>query len=126
MGDSLYGLTGHTDFTSAGLAGLESTAMYQQWTPQQLQDYILQNPQLSQKYGYLKAGYTFNTYQQYKLTNATALKQRYGTQYTDAQAIQSLTEPQTAFHAQGGTFGEFQPYVQSQTTIPTGRQSSVR
>ena len=104
----------------------ENQAIFQQWSPQMIQDYILKNPALSQQYGYLKAGYTYNTYQQYKITNATALKQRYGTQYSDAQAIQSLTDPQTAFHAQGGTFGEFQPYVQSQTTIPTGHQSSVR
>ena len=126
MGDSLYGITGHTDFASAGLAGLEATAMYQQWSPQQLTDYILQHPTLSKQYGYLAVGYDYNRYSQYKLTNATALKQRYGTQYTDAQAIQSLTDPQTAFHAQGGAFGQYQPFVQSQTTIPTGRQSSVR
>jgi hypothetical protein len=126
MGDSLYGLTGHTDFTAAGLGSIQDQAMIQNWSSQQLSDYILQNPALKSKYGYLGYGYNYNTYQAYKTTNATALKQRYGTQFTDANAIQSIADPQTAFHAQGGAFGDFAPYTQSQTTMQTGHQSTVR
>jgi hypothetical protein len=126
MGDSLYGLTGHTDFTAAGLGSIQDQAMIQNWSSQQLSDYILQNPALKSQYGYLGYGYNYNTYQAYKTTNATALKQRYGTQFTDANAIQSIADPQTALHAQGGAFGEFAPYTQSQTTMQTGRQSAVR
>jgi hypothetical protein len=126
MGDSLYGLTGHTSFAQAGLGAIQQQAMFQNWNSQQLSDYILQNPGLKAKYGYLGYGYTYNTYQAYKTTNAQALKQRYGNSFTDANAIQSIADPTTAFHAQGGAFGQFAPYTQSTQNIATGRQSSVR
>ena len=126
LGDSLYALTGKSTFAEAGLGNLEQTALFNGWTQQHIQNYIQQNPALNSKYGYLGYGYNFNTYSAYKTTNATALKQRFGTQFTDANAIQSIADPQTSFHAQGGAFGENAPYVASTQTIATGHQSTIR
>lgn len=124
--DALYQMTGSTDFVTAGMGGIMNMAMRDQWSAQRIQDYILQNPALSQRYGYLKYGYTYQSFQQYKTQNADSLKQRYGAQWSDAQAIENIGTPAAQFHASGGQFGAYQPYVKSDTTIPTGNQSGPR
>jgi hypothetical protein len=126
VGDSLFALTGQSDFTKAGLAGVQQTALFQNWSQAQLQQYIQQNATLNSKYGYLQYGYDYSTYQNYKVSNASALKERYGAKFTDAQAIQNLGDPLQSFHAEGGVFGESVPYVAASSQLPTGRQSSVR
>jgi hypothetical protein len=126
MGDTLYSLTGQTDFSAAGLGAIESTALYQNWTSAQLSDYIQQNPTLKSQYGYLAQGYTYQTFQTYKQQNAQALSSRFGTGYTDANAMTALADPLSSFHASGGAFGQYQPYSPSTENIATGRQSSVR
>ena len=126
LGDTLYGLTGQSDFGAAGLGAIEQTALYQNWTSQQLSDYIQQNPALASKYGYLAEGYTYQTFQTYKQQNAQALQSRFGVGYTDANAMTALAEPLSTFHASGGPFGEYQPYSTSTESIATGRQSAVR
>lgn len=126
MNDSVYQLTGKSSFADAGLGAIENKALTENWSSTQLQDYIQQNPALNKQFGYLQYGYNFNTYNQYKVNNQAALKQRYGNSFTDTQALQSIASPESTFHASGGAQGQFQPYVQSQEQIPTGRQSSVR
>ena len=126
VGDALYEVTGKTSFADAGLQGIEAQAMSQGWSQGQIQDAILKSPTLSSQYGYLKAGQNYLQYSQWKLSNAQTLQQRYGHQYTDAQAQQELLSPTNTFHAEGGTFGESVPYVAATSSMPTGRQSSVR
>lgn len=124
--DTVFELTGQSSFEAAGLGGIQAQALFNNWTSQQLQDYIEKNPALSNKYGYLKYGQNFQQFAAWKQSNANTLEQRYGTKYTDQQAIQELGSPLQTFHAQGGVFGESVPYVAASSTMPTGRQSSVR
>lgn len=124
LSSMLQELTGQTSWSEAGIPGDPLTAIQQGWSSQQLQDWIAKS--MPGKYEYLKYGYNYNSFQAYKTQNADALKQRYGAQYTDAQAVQNISAPLTAFHAQGGQFGAFTPYVKSDTTIPTGFQSGAR
>lgn len=126
MGDTLYSLTGKSTFEDAGLGAIADTAMFQNWTSQQIQDYIQKNPTLNKQYGYLQYGQNYTQFQNYKVQNAQSLQQRYGHQYTDQQAISNLGDPLNSFHASGGTFGESVPYVAASSQLPTGRQSSVR
>ena len=127
LGDSLYSLTGQSSFSAAGISNsVVQNALFNGWTAQHLQNYIQQNPSLNAKYGYLQYGQNYQQFQNYKIQNADALRSRFGHQFTDAQAIQQLAAPTTAFHAQGGAFGESVPYVSSQSTMLTGRQSAVR
>jgi hypothetical protein len=126
LNDSLYSLTGQTSFSAAGLSGIESTALFNGWSSAHLQNYIQQNAGLNARYGYLALGQNFQQFQQWKTENASTLEQRYGTKYTDQNAIQELGDPLQGFHAQGGTFGESVPYVSAQSQLPTGRQSAVR
>jgi hypothetical protein len=124
--DTVFELTGKDSFAAAGLGGVEQTALFNNWTSQQLQDYIEKNPTLNKQYGYLALGQNYQQFAAWKQSNASTLEQRYGTKYTDAQAIQELGSPLQTFHAQGGVFGESVPYVAASSTMPTGRQSSVR
>jgi hypothetical protein len=126
VGDALYSVTGQTDFAAAGLGAISAQAMNQGWNSGQITDYILKNPTLASQYGYLKAGYTYQTFQNYQITNAQALKQRFGNNYTQANAIESVTNPLTSFAATGVAFGEYTPYSPSTENIQTGRQSSIR
>lgn len=126
LGDTLYSLTGQSTFAAAGLGAIEDQAMFQNWSPQQIQDYIQKTPALNSKYGYLALGQNYTQFQAWKTENAQSLTQRYGTKYTQAQAIQELGAPLQSFHAEGGVFGESVPYVSASSTMPTGRQSSVR
>lgn len=126
LSDSIYALTGQTSLAAAGMGSEASTALFNNWSQAQLQNYITQNKTLNAKYGYLQYGQTYQQFQSWKQSNAQTLQQRYGTKYTDAQAISELAAPQTAFHASAGTFGESVPYVTASSQLPTGRQSSVR
>jgi hypothetical protein len=126
VGDALYETTGQSSFATAGLGAIEDQAMLQGWSSTQLSDYIQKNPTLNKQYGYLQYGQNFQQFSQWKSQNAQSLEQRYGPKYSQAQAIQELGAPLQAFHAQGGVFGESVPYVSASSTMPTGRQSSVR
>lgn len=126
VGDALFETTGKTSFAAAGLSAIEGQAMSQGWSSQALSDYIQKNPALSQQYGYLALGQNYEQFAQWKQQNASTLQQRYGHQYTDQQAVQELGTPLSTFHAEGGTFGESVPYVAATSSMPTGRQSSVR
>jgi hypothetical protein len=126
LSDSLYALTGTTDFNAAGLGSVKADALFNNWSETHLQNYIQQNPALNAKYGYLALGQNYQQFQTWKSQNAATLQQRYGHAYTDQQAIQELGSPLSTFHAEGGTFGESVPYVAATSSMPTGRQSSVR
>lgn len=127
ISDALYQLTGSSDFTAAGIGGDSANMIIgQNWSQQQLQDWILKRPDLNGRYGYLKYGYTYSTFQQYKAQNAQALESRYGKGYTDAQAIANLGAPLPQFHASGGAFGQSTPFVQTQSNLPTGYAPSGR
>src|SRR5580700_5712652 len=80
LADSLYSLTGTADFSSAGLAGIYQTALFNGWTAQHLQNYIQQNKTLNAKYGYLQYGQNYQQFQNYKIQNADTLRQRFGNQ----------------------------------------------
>lgn len=126
VGDALYETTGQSDFTKAGLGAIQNQAMMQGWSATQISDYIQKNPTLSKQYGYLKYGQNYQQFSAWKQSNAQSLEQRFGTKYTNAQAISELASPLQSFHAQGGVFGESVPYVAASSTMPTGRQSAVR
>lgn len=126
VSDSLYALTGTTDFTKAGLGGIKSDALFNQWSMTHLQNYIEQNPKLSAQYGYLRYGQNYQQFSAWKQSNSVSLQQRYGTKYTDAQAISELASPLQSFHASGGVFGQSVPYVAASSTMPTGHQSAIR
>lgn len=127
LADSLYSLTGTTDFQEAGISSaMQANALFNGWTAQHLQNYIQQNPALNAKYGYLQYGYNYQSFNSYKISNADSLRQRFGNQFTSANAIEELAAPTTAFHASGGAFGESVPYVSATSNIATGRQSAVR
>jgi hypothetical protein len=126
VGDALFETTGKTSFAEAGLSAIEGQAMTQGWSSTQLSDYIQKNPALNNQYGYLKYGQNYQQFAAWKQSNAQTLSQRYGTKYTDQQAVQELGNPQQTFHANAGTFGESVPYVTASSQLPTGRQSSVR
>ena len=127
MNDLVYQLTGQKDFASAGLSSSDlTTAVMQGWNSQQLQDYIQKNPSLNQQYGYLQYGYNYQSFQNYQTQNQQALQSRYGKNFTSQQAIQNLANPLTTFHATGGAFGQFQPYVTSSEKQATGYASAVR
>ena len=128
LNDTVFELTGKDDWASAGLDQSQlATAITQGWSAGQITDYIQKNPALNSQYGYLQYGMTsYNQFQNYQLTNKQALSERYGNSFTSQQAIQNLASPLSTFKASGGAFGQFQPYVQSPTTMPTGNQSRVR
>jgi hypothetical protein len=126
VGDALYSVTGQTDFNAAGLGAIGAQAMFQGWSSGQITDYILKNPTLANQYGYLKVGQNYQQFQTYQIQNRQALTQRFGTGFTQAQAIESLTSPTQAFTASGGAFGQYVPYSPSSTNVATGRQSTQR
>ena len=57
------------------------------------------------QYGYLRHGQNYQQFQDYKSQNMDKLNQRYGVGYTDAQAVNNLDTPLTAFAANTSAMG---------------------
>lgn len=118
-------LTGQSSWAAAGLdPAMLTTALAQGWSSSDIQNHILQNPTLAAKYGYLQEGLTYNSFQAYKATNQAALQSRYGSGFTDANAIQNMQNPLAAFNATGGAVDTTKSKQTQQAQA--GGQSSIR
>jgi hypothetical protein len=129
LSDTVFELTGQGDWAKAGLdAGTLNKALMQGWSAQRIRDYIVSNPAASAQYGYLKFGQTgtYQAFQDYKRNNAAELSSRFGADYTDQNAIANLSDPLTAFHAQGSAFGQQTPFIAAPAAASEGFQSAIR
>lgn len=127
INSSVYELTGQESWTTLGLdPNLLQTAITQGWGASTIGDLIQKTPGLNQRYGYLRYGYNYNSFQGYKAQNQQALASRYGVGFSDEQAIANLGAPLPTFHASGSAFGQVTPYVQSKSSLPTGYAASGR
>jgi hypothetical protein len=123
---SVLDMTGQSSWAAAGLdPTMMNEAIAQSWSQGEIQDHILQNSTLANKYGYLAQGLTYQSFQAYKSTNQATLQSRYGNGFTDSQAIQNMTSPLTAFTAQGGATSAAQS-KQALENAPGAGASSIR
>lgn len=79
-------------------------AMSEKWSVQRLTNTLLNDPSFQNRYGWTKYGYTYQSFQQYKLSNKNAIAQRYGAGAvnSDAAYLSDLANPLQAIHASGG------------------------
>lgn len=115
-------MTGVASWDAAGLdSDLLSNAIKNGWSESYLNQLVAQRHPA--QYGYLAHGFNYQTWQDYKSQNANALTMRYGTGYTNAQALSNYLNPLQQFQA---STGAVQQQSEQQTQRLSGRQSEVR
>lgn len=107
LDETAYELTGQSSWQAAGLdPNLQMQAIANGWSSSEIQAHLSQDPAAMTKYGWIKYGMNYQSFQQYKTTNADELQMRYGTHFNDTQAVQNLDKPLTSLHGGGGAFSE--------------------
>lgn len=112
---------GQGTWQSAGLdAGLVNTALRDKWTTQTLSDYLQKDPATMQKYGWIKYGYNYSSWQQYLEQNKATLESRYGRgNATTQNALANLAAPLQSTQGQGQAF-----QMGNNTSAPMGMAAS--
>lgn len=125
LDETVNELTGVDGWDAAGLdPALKAQALANNWGSTELQAHLVKDPNVMAKYGWLKHEMNYQSFQQYKTTNADQLRERYGTNVTDQLAVQNLDTPLTSVHASGAAFSYNQPQGGSHDN--SGFQSTVR
>lgn len=99
-------------------------AMRERWSQQRFRETLLNDPNFTGGRGYLKWGYTYDTWQQYKRENRQQTIQRFGpgSDQGDANYLKMLEQPLQSVSASGGPVS-----VSSAATGPlASNQSAVR
>lgn len=79
-------------------------AMQGRWSQQRFRESLLNDPNFTASRGYLKWGYTYDTWQQYKRENRQQTIQRFGpgSDQSDANYLKMLEQPLTSLNTSGG------------------------
>lgn len=90
--DSLETYTGTRDAPDQGVL---DQALTEGWSSQRLLDHFLNDPTFQSKYGWTKYGYTYQSFQSYKLQNRQHIISRYGAAAagSDQSYLQDLAQP---------------------------------
>ncbi len=120
--DSLQTYTGTTSLDKTSQAAVDK-AMSGRWSSQRLTNTLLNDPSFQQQYGWTKFGYSYQSFQNYKLQNSQRIGTRYGSGATssDAAYLSDLASPLVGISSSGGGSGASSSAQQRNTGL-----SSVR
>lgn len=105
-------------------------AMSEHWSPQHFQNWLFADPGTNSKYGWMKWGYNYASWQTYKAGALQQIRQRYGNQVDtsgDSYFLQNLSNPLNRTQAVETPFRLTSMQASfGQTAANTGYESAVR